>query len=117
MPRRYRRAASLPRTQPRNALCARPRPPLQRRPNPGPGIGRDLRNAVTAALDTAGIAWAAEATDDGDHLLAAGCYIALHEATGLPSIWEIDTDSNIDAVAAALTGVRVHPHPGPPAWS
>lgn len=112
MPRRYHRADSQPRTTHPHGFCVNPSPALQRRPRPA--SSNDLRNAVAAALDTVGIAWTVDATDDSAHVLAAGCYIALIKPTGLPALWAIDTDSGIDAVAAALTGVQVRPHPDPP---
>lgn len=64
-----------------------------------------LREAVAEALNAAHLPW----TRDEDSCTVAGCSVGLNYATGLPEVWQVEADADVDRVAEALAGVQVAP--------
>jgi hypothetical protein len=64
-----------------------------------------LRESVAEALDEAHLPW----TRDEASYTVAGCSVALNYATGLPEIWQVERDADVDRVAEALADVHVAP--------
>lgn len=64
-----------------------------------------LREAVAEALTAAHLPW----TRDEDSYTVAGCSVGLNYATGLPEVWQVEGDGDVDRVAEALAGVQAAP--------